>query len=240
MDNNVKCELRINGCGSSKGGVYNTVKINGAGKISGNIICRVFRINGSGIVNGSLDTEDGKINGSGKVEGGIKAQEFIINGLGEINGSVRGENIVISGSVTIDENLDVQNVKIEGSAKIGRDCNAEIFSSSGSFEIQGLLNADDIKIRLYDQKSLVTEIGGGKINVALETSAGLKALKNTVNPVLESEIIEGDEIILENTIAKEVRGTNVTVGRGCEIALVEYKGIFRKTGDAKVEEERKV
>ncbi|MDD2234638.1 MAG: hypothetical protein PHZ11_08620 [Desulfitobacteriaceae bacterium] len=240
MDKNVRCELRINGCGSSKGGIFNTVKINGAGKIIGNVICRVFRINGSGIINGSLDTEDGKINGSGIVEGGIKAHEFIINGSGEIKGSIKGENVIISGSVEIAENLDVQNVKIEGSAKIGHDCNAEIFYSSGSFEVQGLLNADDIKIRLHDLKSQVTEIGGGKISVAIEASAGLKALKNTVNPVLESEVIEGDEIVLENTIAKEVRGTNVTVGRGCEIDLVEYKGIFRKTGDAKVEEERKV
>ncbi|HWQ72658.1 MAG TPA: polymer-forming cytoskeletal protein [Desulfitobacteriaceae bacterium] len=240
MNNNIKCDLKIDGCGSSSGGVFNSVKINGEGKISGDVVCRMFRINGSGCINGNLNAEDGKINGFGKVEGSVKAQEFIINGSGQIKGGISGDNLIISGSTTIGENLDVQNVKLEGSAKIGRDCTAEIFNSCGSFEINGLLNADDIKIRLHLFKSQVTEMGGGKINVAIVSSTGLKVTKNTVNPVLESEIIEGDEIVLENTIAKEVRGTNVTIGRGCEIGLVEYKGIFRKIGDAKVEEERKV
>jgi len=205
----------------------------------------VFRINGSGSIIGNLDTEDGKINGSGNVEGSVKAQEFKINGSGQIKGGISGDNLTISGSASIGENLDVQNVKIEGSVKIGCDCNAESFYSCGSFEINGLLNADNINVGLFHFKSRVTEIGGGKINVAIGSSTGFKVLKTIFtlgiyNPVLESETIEGDEIVLENTIAKVVRGTNVTIGRGCDIGLVEYKGVFRKIGDAKVAEERMV
>lgn len=242
MDNNAKGELIINGSGSSSGGVYQSVKINGTGNISGDVACQVFRINGSGTITGNLETEDGKINGSGNVEGSIKTQEFKINGTGQIKGSISGDDLTISGSASIGENLDVQNVKIEGSAS---DCNAERFHFNGSFDINGLLNADDINIRLFHSKSRVKEIGGGKINVAIGSTTGFKILKTIFtlgiyNSVLETETIEGDEIVLENTIAKVVRGTNVTVGRGCDIGLVEYKGIFQKNGDAKVAEEKKV
>ena len=41
---------------------------------------------------------------------------------------------------------------------------------------------------------------------------------------LTTELIEGDEIYLENTNAKIVRGNNITIGEGCNIGLIEYRG----------------
>jgi len=245
VDNNEKGELKIDGFGSSSGGVYDSVKINGTGKISGDVTCTVFRLNGSGNIMGNLDAENGIINGSGNIEGTVKAEEFRINGSAQIKGGISGDSLTISGSVSIGEDLDVQNVKIEGMAKIGGDCNAESFNSRGSFEINGLLNADDINIRLFHGRSRVTEMGGGKIIVAIGSLTVFKVLKTLVtlglyNPVLESESIEGDEIVLKNTIAKVVRGTNITIGRGCNIGLVEYKGVMQKIGDAQIGEQRKV
>lgn len=245
MENAFKGDLKIDGSGFAPGGEYNSVKINGAGRIMGDISCREFRINGSGNVEGNLDLDDGKIIGSGTVDGNIKAHQLKITGSGQIRGTVSGSSLTVSGSVTIGGNLDVQNVRIEGSAKVGHDLNAENFYSDGSFEIAGLLNADEVNIRLYHSKSKAREVGGGKINVSTGLSSGFNVLKTIFtlgmyNPILEADSIEGDEIVLENTTAKVVRGTHVTIGKGCNIGLVEYKGTYRKIGDANVSEERKI
>jgi len=245
MDNSIKGDLKIDGSGSAPGGEYNSVKINGAGRITCDVVCREFRINGSGNIDGNIELDDGKINGTGTVDGNIKARQLKITGSGQVRGTISGDNMIVTGSVTMGENLDVQKVKIEGSAKIGHDCNAETFHSDGTFEISGLLNADDITIKLYHSKSRAKEIGGGRINVSVGSNAGFNVLKTIFtlcmyNPVLEADSIEGDEIVLENTTAKVVRGTNVTIGKGCNIDLVEYKGYLLKTGDAKVGEEKKI
>lgn len=245
MDGQVKGDLRIDGSGTASGGLYDTIKINGSGKITGDVTCRVFRINGSGHVQGSLVADDGRINGSATIDGHVKSRQMKISGSGQIKGGISGENLIIAGSATVGENLDVQQVKIEGSVKINGNCNAETFQSDGAFEINGLLNSDEITIRLYHAKSRAKEIGGGKITVMVGPMAGFTVLKAIMTlglnySVLEAESIEGDEITLENTLAKVVRGNQVSIGRGCEIGLVEYKGTLQKSGDAKVGEERKI
>jgi hypothetical protein len=40
-------------------------------------------------------------------------------------------------------------------------------------------------------------------------------------------MIEGDEILLENTKADVVRGKNVQIGKGCEIGLLEYQDSYK-------------
>jgi len=41
---------------------------------------------------------------------------------------------------------------------------------------------------------------------------------------LNTELIEGDDIYIQNTNVKIVRGNNITIGTGCNVALIEYKG----------------
>ena len=238
-------DLRIDGSGSASGGTYNSIKINGSGKITGDVICRLFRINGSGTVQGRLETDDGKISGSGNIHGDVKAKLFKINGSGQIKGNFTGETMTISGSGTVGGSLNAQQVRIDGSGKIGLDCNTEKFHSEGLFEINGLLNSDEIDIKLYHSRCKVREIGGGRINVENGSSESFSILRTIATlghstPLLETDLIEGDEITLENTTAKIIRGNHVRIGRGCVIDLVEYKETLEKTGDAKVTEEHKI
>jgi len=244
MYDSSKADLRINGSGSAAGGNYNVVKISGTGKISGDILCSEFHISGSGEANGNVESDSFKINGSGNVKGNLKSQEIKVNGSANFYGDISCNNITISGSSDIAKNLDAQMVKINGSAKIVGDCNTEKFHSCGEFEIGGLLNADDIYVELYWSRSHVKEIGGENIRVMRGPNRHgvLKflGLLGVHSPSLETDSIEGDEIYLENTTAKVVRGNNVTIGTGCSIGLVEYKGVYEKSGDTKVTEERKI
>lgn len=65
-------------------------------------------------------------------------------------------------------------------------------------------------------------------------------LLNAGTNVLTTEIVEGDDIHLEHTRAKVVRGNRVTLGPGCEVDLVEYKEHFHQDKSAKVMASRKV
>ena len=245
MDSNNRGDIRINGSGSAGGGTYDNVIIKGSGKITGSVKCEVFSISGSGTVEGDLEATDGRISGSGTVEGDVKADRFRITGSGKVEGDLSAKEFSISGSGGIKRNVDAQYIKIEGSGKIGLNCNAETFTADGGCDIGGLLSADEIAIRLYGFNNHIREIGGGKINVSLGPPHGLGVLRSIVslgifNPVLEVDTIEGDDIVLENTTAKIVRGKSVVIGSGCDIGTVEYTEFYQKNIDAKVAAETKL
>jgi cytoskeletal protein CcmA (bactofilin family) len=239
-------DLKISGSGTSGGGRFNSVKISGSGTIQGNIDCKDLKISGSGKINGEIITEEFKTSGSSKVIGGIKAKEISISGSTTVEGPVTAEEMTVSGSSKISDDLSCTDfkssgstkiigklqggtIKSSGSLKVEKDCEVETFNSRGSVRINGLLSADKVDIEV-SHESFIKEIGGEIIEVKNELSA--KLLKQVVkflmqrNDCLRSNLIEGDEIYLENTKAKLVRGKNVTIGENCEIGTVEYSGSF--------------
>ena len=54
------------------------------------------------------------------------------------------------------------------------------------------------------------------------------------------DVIEGDNIYIEYTQAKIVRGNTIVIGPGCNIELVEYKNNYTKDKESTVIENRKV
>lgn len=236
-------DLKINGSGTASGGFYNLVRINGAGRISGDTQCCNFIINGSGDAAGNVESETVKINGSGRISGNTKSKDVKVYGSANFSGDVVSDSLNINGSADISKNIEVHTLDVDGSVKASGDLSAEVFKLSGMFEVGGLLNAEDIDIRLYWHRSRAKEVGGKKISVALG-KAGLGVIKalfpSATFASLEADVIEGDDITLENTIAKVVRGNNIVIGAGCDIGLVEYKGSYRKNMGAKVAEEKKI
>jgi cytoskeletal protein CcmA (bactofilin family) len=242
-ENTQKADLKINGSGTASGGAYNLVRINGSGRITGDLDCNDFVINGSGEATEAVKCTSVRISGSGRIGGELKCGDIKVNGSGSFNSDIDCGGLNISGSADVKKSVRARNIKINGSTKISGDCSAEDFFSNGVFEIGGLLNADNVEIHLYWNRSRAKEIGGEKISVSLGTT-GLGLVKSLLPsshfPALEADVIEGNDITLENTIAKVVRGENVTIGSGCDIGLVEYKGHYRKEHGAKVAEEKKV
>ncbi len=243
MTHTKRSDLNISGYGSVPGGEYNAVKIYGRGKITGDIMCNDFVINGSGEIIGKIDCKQMVVNGSGEMRGDIKADSLKVRGAADFSQTINCESLSISGSAGVMNNIDAQHVKISGSCKVKGDLNAEFFSSTGRFEITGLLNAENVDIHLDWSTSRAREIGGENITVMCGKN-GFNVLSivtlGTHSPKLESDVIEGEKVILENTYARVVRGTNVTIGDGCHIELVEYKGTLHKSASARVGEERKI
>ncbi|MEK5444196.1 MULTISPECIES: polymer-forming cytoskeletal protein [unclassified Fredinandcohnia] len=235
-----KGNLVINGMGSSGGGTFKKVLINGKGTVHGDVDCYDFSINGTGRVVGNVKGEHGKINGSGDIEGSIDFDRFTIDGTGGIRGNVKVNKIAISGKGRIGGSLKGEEIKIRGNATIGEDCEAEEFKGEGGFKIGGLLNADVIDISIAGECS-AKEIGGQSIKVKKGIFRFLNNLFKSVYPVsLNTEIIEADEIEIEYTKAKMVRGKNINIGPDCEIDVVEYTGTFTQDPSAKIKEVIKI
>ncbi len=245
MENKNQGILRINGSGSAGGGVFEKVIVNGSGHIKGDVKSDVINVNGSAHVDGNLDVVEVKLNGTAQVNGDIQAESLKLTGTARVIGAVQANQAVISGSTQIGGDLRCDSVRVDGSVKVDGSVSAETFTSNGGFDIGGLLTADEITVRMYGLKSHVKEIGGSKISVAIGPPNGIGVLKAIVsmgilNPILETETIEGDEVTLENTKASVVRGKTVTVGAGCDIGTVEYTESCGVSPDARVGTQTKV
>ncbi|MEQ2528257.1 polymer-forming cytoskeletal protein [Bacillaceae bacterium CLA-AA-H227] len=219
-----KGDLIISGHGKSGGGSFERVIINGHGVIHGDITARVVVINGISKMHASVYAEEMEINGHSKNEGRVTFRKMEINGKASFLNSIEGKELQLNGMV-----------KIEG------DCEVENAELNGGFTIEGLLNADTIAISLSG-RSTVKEIGGETISVKRDKQSFLQLDKlfSILNKELTADMIEGDVIELENTIAKTVRGKHVHIGPGCQIDLVEYREDIRISEEADVKKSVKI
>jgi len=189
------------------------LKINGQSSSAGGNYNAVI-INGEGKIAGDLDCIKLKVNGRCEINGNVKAESVEVYGTNSIKGNLEAERAKIHGTADVDGNLSVNKAEIHGSIDVDGYCNAEIFNIEGTFDIKELLNAGVLKLSLY---------GPSK-----------------AREILTADIIEGDDIYLENTSAKVVRGDNIKLGPGCEIELVEYKDSFKQDEKAEIGTHKKI
>jgi cytoskeletal protein CcmA (bactofilin family) len=175
------------------------------------------------------------IQGVGKVQGDIECVDCSVEGVATIFGSVNAQSIRIKGKATVKGDVFGEIVNLEGQVKISGKCDAEKFIGTGAFTITGLLNAGEIFMQVYGP-SHVGEIGAETIRVEKESGRSLLGRLKT----LSAETIEGDEIYLENTKAKVVRGNRVVIGAGCNIELVEYRTEFEQHKSARIGTQKKL
>ena len=241
MKREVNGDLKISGSGTASGGLYNNVEISGSGKVEGDIECERFKTSGSSKIHGNVTTQFFKVSGSSHIFGHVEADSVEVSGSTHIDGHLGAKQVQISGSCHVDRHLAALDLEIKGGAVIDENCSADRFYVSGSFTINGLLNADKIDVELY-HKSYAREIGGETINIRVGQKGFVlgKLLNSFLNNELTVDCIEGDNIYLENTIAKVVRGTNIRVGTGCQIGLVEYENQLEVISDGEVKERRKI
>lgn len=250
--------IEVAGSGTITGDVaFNRMSIAGSGKVDGNAKGENIKIAGSLSITGEVDCSNASVAGSWRVEGDAEVRDFTINGSIKFLQNLRANNIKIYGSANVDGNINADSLKILGTVKTNKSCECNDFKAYGSFEIAELLNAENIIIN-PSGRCYVKEIGGTTIEVsqkAKEDNMGsavnvfgdiVNFFKDVVGSntgrwgTLECDTIEGDDITLENTIAKVVRGNMVYIGEGCTVDLVEYKTGISKHPRAVVKEERKI
>lgn len=261
MEKTALKNISISGAGTSSGGEYNQVKVNGSAHIDGDLQCKDFRCNGSAHIEGNMKTGTAKVNGSAHIEGDVEAQEMTINGSTDIDGNLfcqelkvqgsssvkgnlKGKEIIVRGEASVQGNVSGDEVDIKGQVKIKGDCEAETFSTRGNFKIDGLLNAGNIDVELL-RHCEAKEIGGENIVVKkTRDSSGFKKLikffMSNQTEKLTAEVIEGDHLYLEYTHAEVVRGNTIEIGPGCDIKRVEYKASLEIDENAIVGAQEKI
>ena len=242
MADETRADVKINGDGSLSGGAYGAVTINGAGTVNGDIDCTDYRINGAGTHNGRLVAQTITVNGTGTFNGEVQAIELNVNGDMSVRDGAGIGKLTIKGNSSFGGSIASHEVVVRGFMKTGGDCESEAFSCEGAFTVAGLLNAGTVDVKLYGPCS-AREIGGEKITVR-QPGSGFSSFTQIFTFWAEKRLtvdsIEGDDVVLELTTAKSVRGRNVDVGEGCRVDLVEYSETYKVAPGAAVGESRMV
>ncbi|WEG12943.1 cytoplasmic protein [Pullulanibacillus sp. KACC 23026] len=235
-----KEDLTINGVGSSAGGSFRHVELNGSGKVVGDVACQTFESNGKGTVTGNLHTEKMAMSGAGTINGCLQSTDSAqIDGKGLIEKDVMMNRMTINGYATMNGSVKGNELTINGKVSIHGDCEVEQFKTDGAFTIDGLLNADQIIVKAHGNCK-AKEIGGQDIHIRAQTRGLLKFLTPFLSGQLETDLIEGNTIKLEGTHAKVVRGEHIIIGPNCDIGLVEYTGTLQNSKGSNVKEARKL
>lgn len=233
-----KPSIKISGSGSAGGGEYEEIRISGSGKVTGDVSCNLIKISGSATIEGNLKAIDATVSGSARFTQEVSAENLKVSGSARVESNVTAKRLKTSGSFTVEGSLSAEEITTSGSLKVANDCNSETFNLTGQCRIGGLLNAGEIDISL-EGKSEIKSIGAEHIKVTLLKFGSfikdIVGLFTDYSGKLICESIEGDEIYLENTICDVVRGGRITIGRGCQIKLVEYSETLDVLEDGRVD-----
>ncbi len=245
MSTDNRGDMKYSGLMTMPGGSYKRVRLEGMITIDGDLSCDDIRTEGLFTGNGTMKSTSGKFNGSASVKGSMESDDVRVNGELKVGGNLSVQDIDLEGRLHVKGNVASENIDMRGELKAGGNCDAEVFNCKGTFKIDGTLNAGDIKASLY-AAAHAKEIGGEKISIRKGDNKAIGILSSLFTPLifgkthLTVETIEGDDVSIEHTTAKVVRGDKVSIGDGCEIDLVEYRTDFKKTSGARVKKQVKV
>ncbi|QAS15335.1 hypothetical protein [Bacillus licheniformis] len=227
-----KHDLKIHGSGSAGGGSFHRVLIRGEGMITGNIDCEKFSTHGTSELSGDAKIKSFSVHGETEIRGRLKADKARVYGTADVSENAEISDAAVKGIINIGGNMTADTCDVKGALNVRGDCEAEDFKLTGSLDVKGLLNAGVIDIGLKYGNSSIGDIGGTDIKIV--NKRGL--LFNRNGGTLSAGTIE--DIYLENTAARMVRGNRVHIGPGCKIEKVEYKSSYRVSPKSEVNEDQ--
>ncbi|ASW43190.1 polymer-forming cytoskeletal protein [Clostridium isatidis] len=217
----MKNKLNINGIGDIVAGEYANIEISGIANMQGDIRADSIEVDGKVKAFGNVKADEIEINGHVTSEGKIEANFLDISGYFKGIDNASGEKLKVNGRIK-SKNISFKDISLVGEMFVENNCEAEDFYAEGKINIKGLLSADNIEI-ILQRRSNITEIGGEKLSVRKEDKGIFSNLFFNSRYILIVEEIEADEIYLEYTKCKVVRGNNINIGEGCNIEKIEYK-----------------
>ncbi len=204
----------------------NSFEASGSVRGQGSLETRRFRVSGSTVMQGPVELSEGRASGSVRIDGSVRVlSQLVLSGATRISGAVAGERVRGSGGLFI-----------------GQEVALEEMSWSGSVQCSGLISAEAIELTLQGA-SEVGELAGAKIRVMLgkvgNWTRWVPFTGSQAARLMVSEV-SGDDILLEGTHAKTVRGDRVVIGAQCRIDRVEYRDSLEVHPDALVGESVKL
>jgi len=244
-------DMKIAGSGTIAAGEYDNIRVSGSAKLGGPTIrCASFHCAGSTHCVGDMEvTKEVSCSGSTHFDRNVQAQDIKVSGSMRIDGHCTSSgDMRIAGSLRCDGDIKGNGITVSGSMSAA-NVEGENVLISGKITCSGLLNAENLVIKMNGATSDIGSIGGSKISIYPERHHKpisrmpllSKLLGNNGSSDLTvRESIEGDEIGLELVRAKTVVGRVVAIGEGCHIELVQYTEKLEVSPDATVEREEKI
>lgn len=233
-------DFKFAGIMTIPGGFYKRVVCDGGVTVDGDIDCLELKVNGTYKGTGNMKATNAVIRGGADVAGDVMSEDFKVFGQTNVDGSLSGGMVRAEGKLSVGKDTKVDRATIVGQMITRGKCEAESFVCNGFVEMEGSLNAGDIAIKMYGPCH-ASEIGGEKINVRRGHEGPISRITSVIFDTigfnqgrLVAETIEGDDIYLEYTSAKVVRGGRVTIGKGCEIDRVEYRTDYKASSGTSV------
>jgi len=248
MNTMVDNDLRFVGESTHPGGHFRDIAVMGRVQVDGDVACRSFSCVGKALVRGALQSRSTSIMGETRVVGAMDAGECNLMGRMTCEATLRVRKLNCMGQLRVQGQLDAEKVKLFGELTVQGDCNVDQFSSRGAFAIEGLLSVDNLDVQPYGPCK-AGEIGGARLEVRRRggflgkiplADWARKHLFGGTGSSLEAQAIEGDDVRLEDTTARIVRGARVHIGRGCRIDVVEYREQYSCAPDSVVGEAKQV
>jgi cytoskeletal protein CcmA (bactofilin family) len=234
--------IRIAGHGSVAGGTYREVHVSGSGRITSAVECDVLRVSGTVICEGTVKARDIRVSGAADFLADVSVGSVAVSGTSSFAARVDVEKLKVAGTANVGGKLGGGWVDVTGALIVGGDCEVEHFKTTGGFNIAGLLSADTIDVRMHGACK-AREVGGESIEFRdrrgplIEIAAALGLLGKEG---LEAESVEGDHVLIERGRVRTVRGRDIELGDGCEVALVEYAAELKQARGARVKTVRKI
>ncbi|BBO00368.1 hypothetical protein [Sporolactobacillus terrae] len=224
-------DLKIMGETQSNGGKFDKVRTMGECTITGSVEADSCKVMGECSISGDLSCTTFKNMGEVAIGGSLAAKQARLMGQTQVQGHCALQQSVVYGELTIAQNVTGESMKVHGMLSVSGDVSLEALGMRGGIQVAGLLNCDTIDMVLkFNTINKVREIGASRVSVKRKRS-----LFGPSQPQhLRAEMIEGDQIALEDTEAKVVRGTDVVIGDGCAIDRVEYSGSYLTSGTFQV------
>ncbi len=238
MDN--LSDLKISGMGKTGGGKFRDIKISGRGDIDGDVEAESLIISGMGKINGKAIIEKISVSGMGSISGDLECKSVKDSGTLTVDGFLSADEIHNNGSISVKKGIKSRYINSAGFICSGAGVESEEFRSRGEFKISGLLNANNIDV-IFGWHSCAGEIGGEEIRIR-HSKYSMSFLLSLFGKrdCLETDLIEGTVIMVENTEAKTIRGNDIIIGDNCRIDLVEYSGRLEISPGAVVKNKVKV
>ena len=172
------------------------------------------------------DYENVQVEGIANIDGTINCAGMRIEGVSNINGNLNCEDLTIEGTCKIKGKIKSLKCHLSG-LLTAEGLDAEAFDGSGSFQIEGGINAEKVDVR-FVYGSAAEEVCGEQIRINKEDQNGAVEFVLDLIPwrhkgkSFRCNLIEGDQINISHTDAAVVRGRCVTIGPECQVELAEY------------------
>ena len=228
-------DMQISGSGNIPAGEYENIRISGSGSLYGHVKCTSLRVSGSSHGESIVCSQDIRISGSTHMEKDVQAADLHVSGSLNCGGNLTVQNeISLSGGMHCEKNIKCGTLYVSGGITANANIEAETATINGGICCDGLLNAEQIQIKLEGVgKSSIGSIGCSRLSVEKRKikklfgrrKKGILSVKND---------IEGDEIYVEYVTCPRVSGRTVKVGKGCEIELLQYSDSYEIHEKAKI------